>query len=162
MAEMAQIESTAFSRKVRRLFGLDLHSWEQVMLVSLGFAALAAVAVVVATTSVVKLQKKEADDAEKALNAYKLTVEEKVADAKKEGIKAGETAGNALVRAAELEKEASLAKLETEKIKLVVAWRTISPETALELEKILAANPGSVNLRYMDGDPESWFLYLKK
>jgi hypothetical protein len=58
MAEMAQIESTAFSRKVRRLFGLDLHSWEQVMLVSLGFAALAAVAVVVATTAVVTLQKK--------------------------------------------------------------------------------------------------------
>jgi hypothetical protein len=111
MDEMAQIERTAFSRKERRLFGFDLHSWEQVMLVSLGFAALAAVFVVVATTAVVKLQKKEADDADKALNAYKLTVEDKVADAKTEGIKAGATAGNAMLRAAELEKESAALKL---------------------------------------------------
>jgi hypothetical protein len=43
-AEMAQIEKTTFSRKVRRVFGLGLHSWEQLMLLSLGIAALAALA----------------------------------------------------------------------------------------------------------------------
>ena len=51
-AESKETEYTAVSSGVRRmLFGLDLHSWEQGMLWSLGLAALAAVAVVVSTTS---------------------------------------------------------------------------------------------------------------
>jgi hypothetical protein len=61
-------------------------------------------------------------------------------------------------RAAELEKEAANARLQTEQIKAVVAWRTIPPAAASELEKALATNPGSVNLRWTDGDPEALFF----
>ncbi len=68
---------------------------------------------------------------------------------------------NANARAAELEKEAANARLETERIKEVVAWRVMSSESATELEKVLAAKPGSVNLRYMDGDPEALFLAIQ-
>ena len=56
---MATIETITISEKVRRVFGLDLHSWELVMLWSLGTAAIAAFAVVVSTAAVVKLQKVE-------------------------------------------------------------------------------------------------------
>ena len=69
---------------------------------------------------------------------YKLTVEGQVADAKKEGIEAGKLAGNAVLKAAELEKEAATARLQTEQIKAVVAWRTLPPASAAELEKALA------------------------
>jgi hypothetical protein len=106
--ESPNIEKTTFSRKVRRVFGLDLHSWEQLMLLSLGVAGLIAIAVFLTTASVVILQRHETADAKNELDEYKLTVEAKVADAKKEGIEAGKTAGNALVRAEEL-KAANLA-----------------------------------------------------
>jgi hypothetical protein len=105
MAEAPNIEKTDFSRKVRCMLGLDLHSWEQLMLLSLGIAGLIALAVFITTAAVVILQRHETAEAKKELEEYKLTVESKVADAKKEGIEAGKTAGNALVRAAELEKE---------------------------------------------------------
>ena len=50
---MAEIESTTVAKRVSRVLGFDLHSWEQLMLLSLGAAALAAVAVVVTTAAVV-------------------------------------------------------------------------------------------------------------
>jgi hypothetical protein len=56
---------------------------------------------------------------------------------------------------------AEAAKLETEKLKAVVTWRTIPPENAAALEKVLSGKPGSVNLRYTDGDPESLFLAIQ-
>lgn len=62
---------------------------------------------------------------------------------------------------AELEKEAANARLETERLKEAVSWRVIPPECASELEKVLSAKPGSVNLRYMDGDPEALYLAIQ-
>jgi hypothetical protein len=59
------------------------------------------------------------------------------------------------------EKEAANARLETERLKGVVAWRVVSDAAALELEKVLAASPGAVNLRYTDGDPEALFLAIQ-
>jgi hypothetical protein len=81
--------------------------------------------------------------------------------------------GNALAKTAQanieaakteqekLKKETAEARLETEKIKQVVTWRTISPADAIELEGVLSARPGSVNLRYTDGDPEALFLSIQ-
>jgi hypothetical protein len=80
-------------------------------------------------------------------------------NARAEEAKAASAGANA--RAAELEKEAANARLETERIKEAVAWRVIPPESISELEKVLAAKPGSVNLRYMDGDPEALFLAIQ-
>jgi hypothetical protein len=159
--EMATTENTTFSRRVRRMLGLSLHNWENVMLLFLGVAAIAAALVGIWTYAVVQLQKQEAADAKKDFDEYKLTVDGQVADAKKEGIQAGEKAGSAILRAAELEKEAANARLETEKIKGVVSWRTISPASASALERVLAAKPGAVNLRFMDGDPEALFFAIQ-
>jgi hypothetical protein len=54
--EAAQMDAS-YRRKATVIFGMDLHTWEQLMLYSLGFAALAAFAVVAATTAVVQLQR---------------------------------------------------------------------------------------------------------
>lgn len=80
-------------------------------------------------------------------------------NARAEEAKAASSAADA--KAAELEKDAALARLETEKIKEAVAWRVINPVSASKLERVLSANPGSVNLRYMDGDPEALFLAIQ-
>ena len=64
-------------------------------------------------------------------------------------------------RAADLEKQAADARLEAEKIKDVVAWRSIPPNIASSLSSALSAKPGSVNLRYTDGDPEALFLAIQ-
>lgn len=159
--EMTTIENTILSRKVRRMLGLDLDAWNSLMLWSLGFAALAACAVVVSTAATIKLQKLSGEQTKLEFERYKLGVAAQVADAKREGIQAGEKAGNAMLRAAELEKEAANAQLETEKIKAVVAWRTIPSTNSSDLEKALAVKPGAVNLRYTDGDPEALFLAIQ-
>jgi hypothetical protein len=65
------------------------------------------------------------------------------------------------VRAAGLEKEAATARLETEKLKSVVQWRTFSAAQNVDMENVLSAKPGSVNLRWMDGDPEAMFLAIQ-
>ena len=59
---------------------------------------------------------------------------------------------------AKLGKEGAEARLETEKLKRAVGWRTISQQTASELETALSATPGAVNLQYPDSDPEAIFF----
>jgi hypothetical protein len=55
--EAAQTENTTVSKKVRRMFGLDLDAWNAVMVSFLGVAAMAAVVVGVSTAIIIKLQK---------------------------------------------------------------------------------------------------------
>jgi hypothetical protein len=56
---MTRLE-TAVVAKRRRMLGLSLHIWEDLMLLSLGAAALAAFSVIVTTWAVVQLQRHEA------------------------------------------------------------------------------------------------------
>jgi hypothetical protein len=88
------------------------------------------------------------------------------ANAKAEGFRADIAKANASAAQAEAQvaaatAEAAVAKLETEKLKEVVTWRTIPSENAAALEKVLSGKPGGVNLRYTDGDPESLFLAIQ-
>src|SRR5450631_1849827 len=159
-AESPQITNTNFSRKVRRVLGLDLHSWEQWMLLALGLAAFAAVAVVVTTASVVILTRHENAEIKKEYAEYKLTVDGKVADAKKEGIEAGKVAGNALVRAAESEKQAAESKERTAKLELELAKikqpRLLSEERLRPLaEKLKQFASTPFDLAFIPGDPEA-------
>jgi hypothetical protein len=110
------------------MWGLSLDTWNNVLLTFLAIAALAAAVVGFVTYATIRLANEEAAASKAEFESYKLTVEGQVSEAKREGIKAGETASNAQLRTAELEKEAANAKLQTEQIKQVVAWRTLSPE----------------------------------
>lgn len=143
------------------MLGLSLNGWENAMVLSLILAGFLALLVGVTTYAVVRLQRIELAESRQELERYQAEAEVKIEEARKEGIEAGKAAGDALVRAAQLEKDAANARLETEKIKGVVAWRSVPLKNSAELEKVLAAKPGSVNLRYTDGDPEALFLAIQ-
>jgi hypothetical protein len=163
-----QVNTTASANMDSTLFGHDSDWWSGAMLLSLLLAFVVAGLVAAATAGVIVVQKREAIAAKAELERYKSAADGKIADARREGIDAGKKATDAELKAAQaneraagLEKEAALAQLETEKIKAVVAWRTLEPKAAASLESALAAHPGSVNLRWTDGDPEAMFLAIQ-
>lgn len=67
-------------------------------------------------------------------------------------------ANDANLRIASLQKEGADARLEQERLKASFAWRTLGPGQADIFNRVLAMHPGSVNLWYVLGDPESAFL----
>jgi hypothetical protein len=75
------IQETASSNKVRRMWGLDLDSWNLALLGSLGFAALAAFALVVSTNAVIRLQKAAESATKDEFDRYKLDADKKIAEA---------------------------------------------------------------------------------
>jgi hypothetical protein len=116
-----------------------------------------------AKTELAKQQQRAAEAEGKIKLAEQHSAE---ASAKAEGFraniaKANESAAQAQAQVATATAGAALAKLETEKLKAVVTWRTIQPEMASVLEKVLSGKPGGVNLRYTDGDPEALFLAIQ-
>lgn len=87
--------------------------------------------------------------------------EERAAEANTKSLRAAEGTAKALAQAATLEKEAADAKLEAEKLKAIVAWRSLAQNSLSAMMAVLSANPGSVNLRWMDGDPEALYLAMQ-
>ena len=84
-----------------------------------------------------------------------------IAEARGSAATALKDAGNANARAEEAKKGAARVSLEAEKLKQTIAWRVLPPETASQLQKILSVKPGAVNLRYIDGDPESLYVAIQ-
>lgn len=156
-AEHAEIEHTTFSQTVSRVLGLDLHAWEQLMLVSLAFAALAAIAVVVTTAAVVTVQKSEAERAKNELGAYKLEAATKIAEAnsageaaKKHAADANNEAERANERAAELEKGNLILQGDVERERIArlkleeqLAPRSLSSDQQASLTAALAQFKGT-------------------
>ncbi len=136
------------------------------MLVSLGLAGLVAVAVFITTASVVILQRHETVEAKRELEDYKLSVDGRVADAKREGIEAGKIAGNAMVRASDLEKEAAViqstaatANERAAQIEEAAAWRILDTNTKMKAAIMLAKGiGGAVQMSWPANDPEAIFL----
>lgn len=142
-------------RKASRMLGLNLHAWEILMVFSL-------VGVALATVFVLILTRKEASEIKREYDTYKLTVDAQMAEAKVEGIKAGESAGDALVRAAALEKkaarltkEAEEAKLETERLKAQVAWRRLPSDQRKMIVDDLTGKTLAIHFDYSQNDPEA-------
>jgi hypothetical protein len=151
--KMTNLQYTA--RKASRMLGLTLQAWEILLVFSL-------VAVAVAAVFVVILTRKEASEYKREYDTYKLTVDAKAAEAKAEGLKAGRTAGDALLRAAALEKEAARltkeaeeAKLETEHLKALVAWRHLSPDQQKIIVDDLSGKTLAIHFDYSQNDPEA-------
>ena len=113
------------------------------MVWSLGAAAIAALFVVISTAIVVELQKRAEEDTKRQFETYKLTVEGKVADAKREGIEAGKAAGNALVRAAALEKEAAELRAANLALEAKIQPRRLSSETVHNMTAVLSPYRGT-------------------
>jgi hypothetical protein len=167
MADKAQIDSTTFARKGSRMWGLELHSWEQIMLWSLGAAALAALAVTISTTAVVFLQKDESEASRQELERYKADAGAKIsaAEAVKQAAQAEVGKANAQIataneRSAALEKETAVARLEQERIKQIVNWRILSPE-ALRRFTAKLQRGGTATIAYAANDPEALYLWTQ-
>jgi hypothetical protein len=116
------------------LLGHSASWWDAAMLMSLGVAAFVAFIVAGATAGSVVANKRENAAAKEELDRYKS--------------EAGE-------RTAALENAAAQARLETEKLRAQLAWRTVSPHTVKALEAELSLHPGAVNVEYVSGDPEA-------
>jgi hypothetical protein len=142
-AETIKTEKIELSKTVSRvsIFGLELTSWEHLMLLSLGIAGLVAVAVFVTTASVVILQRRDNAQTKREYEEYKLTVDAKVAEAKREGIAAGKSAGDALVRAAALEKEAQELKAANLALEARIQPRRLTGENSRRLSEVLSSAP---------------------
>lgn len=132
----------------RRMFGFDLHWWEHAMLLSLGFAALAAVAVVVATSAVVMLTREENRDKSEELLKYQSDAESRTAEAARAAATANE-------RAAGLEKDVATARLETERLKALLSWREVSIQDRKVLVASLAIAPSHVFIVCVGNDIEA-------
>ena len=120
------------------MLGLSLHGWENAMVIFLIVAGFFALIAGAATWAVVRLQRIELAKSQKELNEYKLTVEEKVAEAKTKGIEAGKMAGDALLRAAALEKEAAELKAANLALEAQVQPRRLSGDNSAKLSAALA------------------------
>ncbi len=120
-ADAANMNASA----IVNLFGIGLHSWEQAMLWALGFAALAAVAVVVTTAAVVTLQKLEAEASERRFETYKVKAGKETAQANATAETAKKDAATANEGAEIARREAAEARLQLERLK---SPRTLGPD----------------------------------
>ena len=73
--------------------------------------------------------------------------------------KANEGLGKAQEEIAIANKDAAEARLETARLQHAVAWRNLSPTMVSRLLDILKSHaPGTVNIQYVSGDPETLFF----
>jgi hypothetical protein len=124
------------------MLGLSLHAWENVMLASLGVAAIAAAVVGISTYAVVQLQKQEASEANKDLNEYKIAAGEKVSAANAVGETAKADAAKAHAEIAGANARAREAELKLEQLRQQVAPRTITQAQQNELTAKLSKFKG--------------------
>lgn len=159
---MVIIENINFSKGVSRMLGLSLDTWNNIMLVSLGFAALSALAVGISTYAVIKLQKIEATESARNFDIYKTGVASEVAEAKEGAERAKrEAAALSLETARTAQKTADLAieasaqreraaKAESELLALKerLAPRAFTPRARAALVANLTSGPKlPVNMR---------------
>jgi hypothetical protein len=84
-----------------------------------------------------------------------------IENAKSQAADLNKQAAEANERTASLEKEAAQARLEQERLKQIVSWRTISSEAGNKMVAILKANPTFIKLAYVGADPEALGLAIQ-
>src|SRR5215469_1068399 len=148
MTTTAQPHTTSSPTIVTTWLGLESGFWDVALMVSLVCVALVAAIVVIAAWGSIIAHKREAEKAEIDLASYEMTVDARIAEAHALGVKTGLDSADAKVhaaqaneRAANFEKEAEQARLESERIKAVVAWRVLSQRDADALADALSRHP---------------------
>lgn len=135
--EIAQTEKTTFSRVERRMFGHGLEWWNEAMLISLGIAAICALAVAFTTTIVVKLQGQAEEDARTAFDQYKIDSDRRIAEAN--------------ARAAEATEKTEQERLERIKLERKFGPRILDDEQASIFTKaVVDANVNHVIIARVD------------
>jgi hypothetical protein len=72
MHEIATTENITTSKGLKRMLGLSLHSWEDIMVAALALAGVVALAIGIATFCVVRLQRTEIATSNEELERYKI------------------------------------------------------------------------------------------
>jgi hypothetical protein len=138
-------EDATFSTRVRRMLGVSLHGWENLMVGSLAFAALVAAVVGVSTWAVVKLQRAEIVASQQEFAAYKLETGKKISEA------------NSVAEIAKQKAESE--RLERIKLEAQFAWRRITDEQQASIIAELSKHSDqSVFVVWISGDPEATLL----
>ena len=91
-------------------------------------------------------------------NGLQRLSDEKVASANERAAQAQAMAEQANARGVMLMKEANEARLEQERLKAVLAWRTIPKTARTNIASRLAQHVGTVTIAYIQNDPESIFF----
>jgi hypothetical protein len=157
-APVATVKNTAISMtKEGGMFGSteaanSVANWTYLIAGSL--AVLFTATTVAASFVMWKTSTEISDEKDRQLSRFQAEAKERTATLEKEAARANE-------RAARLENEAAQARLEQERLKAALAWRTLSKSQIDSLSGGLSRNPGSVNIRYTDGDPEALFLAIQ-
>jgi hypothetical protein len=144
-ADTAHTNRAATSKTVNRMLGLDLASWNNIMVGAAALAAFAAVVSGVATYVVIRLQDTEASAAKKEFEQYRIEADKKTAQlsADAEASRAAiagsiERAALADLKAADAIERARKSELELAKIQTP---RTLTPEQQDIIVKFLASGP---------------------
>ncbi|MCQ0989615.1 hypothetical protein [Jiella marina] len=140
------------------MFGLNLetiNSWVNgIYLSSVAIAAVCSV-LIFAVSAKISAEK------DRQIAEFRTAAQAEISSAQEAAAVAGARAAEANERSAILEKEAKFAQLEAERIKKSVAWRALTANQVRSLSSSLKINTGSVNLRFMDGDPEALYFALQ-
>lgn len=137
--------------------------WDSALILFAVIAGLAATAVGITTAGSIISHKREAAAAEVALEKYKLDTGKQISEANAAGdaaktvaAKANEAVALANERAAALEKEAEQARLEQERLKSLVQWRTITdPQGDAMVAVLKPLISKKIILATMANDPEA-------
>ncbi|MGE0235885.1 hypothetical protein [Methylocystis sp.] len=98
---------------------------------------------------------------DRQLEQYKSESRERVSNAEAAAKKAQESAALADERSKVLALEADKARLETERIKAQLAWRSLPPDIGKQLKTALSQHAGKANIQHVANDPEALYLAIQ-
>jgi hypothetical protein len=137
-AETPTTENAIFSKKVRRMLGFDLDSWNVLMVGSLALAAIAAFAVVVSTIAVIRLQKVSELETKQEFEQYKLEAAEKISES-------NARTKEAELKLALLDKKITPRVIDDAQAEDIIKALKPFPETPFSVEADPAAEYGFIN-----------------
>ena len=117
MHDTAVEESANNSSRLRRMLGLSLHAWENLVVVSLALAGVIALVVGVATFCVVRLQRAEISESKAEFERYKVDAGEKISAAEAVGKTAQAEMAKANAKIAEATVRTKQAELKLEELR---------------------------------------------
>jgi hypothetical protein len=136
------------------IWGLSLHGWEEVMRLSLAVVGIFGLAVGVATYFVVTLQREELAHSKEEFERFKVEAKTTGEKAQADIAKANAEIAEAKRQTALLEKQAAEARVDQERLKASVVWRSIPKAIGDRISVRLAARKGTVRLLVLANDPE--------
>ncbi|WP_426407115.1 hypothetical protein [Bradyrhizobium ganzhouense] len=140
---------------MKMIWGLSLRVWEDLMRGSIFAVGVFGLIAGFSTWFVVKLQRAEIAESAKEMTKYKADVALEVEEARNKGIEAGKAAGDALLRAAELEKQAAEANAALSKAQVDIERSKAEAEQLKKDTAVANARGADAQLRVAEVNREA-------